>query len=67
MANRIDCLALARGLDVWSWVESSPATGTPPAAGNVRTHPLRQVLADVAGRVLATTSSATAAHAPHSA
>ncbi|WP_274036225.1 hypothetical protein [Streptomyces sp. MMBL 11-1] len=49
LADRIDRLALARGLDAWSWVEilTHHQHTTHRGRIEVRTHPLRQVLADV--------------------
>ncbi|MFH8260471.1 hypothetical protein [Streptomyces roseolus] len=49
LADRIDRLALARGLDAWSWVEilTHHQHTTHRGRIEVRTHPLRQILADV--------------------
>ncbi|MEO3976949.1 hypothetical protein [Streptomyces sp. CAU 1734] len=49
LADRIDRVALARGLDAWSWVEilTHCASTTHRGRIEVRTHPLRQSLADV--------------------
>ncbi|MFF2864808.1 hypothetical protein ACFVSX_33605 [Streptomyces rubiginosohelvolus] len=49
LADRIDRLALARGLDAWSWVEILTHNQHTTQRGRieVRTHPLRQILADV--------------------
>ncbi|MCQ1582412.1 hypothetical protein [Streptomyces parvus] len=49
LADHIDRVALARGLDAWSWVEilTHSARTTHRGRIEVRTHPLRQVLADV--------------------
>ncbi|MGC5266725.1 hypothetical protein ACPXCO_37560 [Streptomyces cyaneofuscatus] len=49
LADHIDRVALARGLDAWSWVEilTHSAHTTHRGRIEVRTHPLRQVLADV--------------------
>ncbi|MFI1189632.1 hypothetical protein [Streptomyces californicus] len=49
LADRIDRLALARGLDAWSWVEILAHNQHITQRGRieVRTHPLRQILADV--------------------
>ncbi|MFD7618582.1 hypothetical protein [Streptomyces sp. NPDC059802] len=49
LADHIDRVALARGLDAWSWVEilTQSARTTHRGRIEVRAHPLRQVLADV--------------------
>ncbi|MFC8704898.1 hypothetical protein ACFUIV_22305 [Streptomyces anulatus] len=49
LADLIDRLALARGLDAWSWVEilTHHQHTTHRGRIEVRTHPLRKVLADV--------------------
>lgn len=49
LADRIDRLALARGLDAWSWVEILTHNRRTTHRGRVevRTHPLRQILSDV--------------------
>ncbi|WP_394426344.1 hypothetical protein [Streptomyces sp. SGAir0957] len=49
LADHIDRVALARGLDAWSWVEilTHSARTTHRGRIEVRTHPLRQILADV--------------------
>jgi hypothetical protein len=49
LADHIDRVALARGLDAWPWVEilTHCASTTHRGRIEVRTHPLRQVLADV--------------------
>ncbi|MFF8786687.1 hypothetical protein [Streptomyces sp. NPDC015125] len=49
LADHIDRVALARGLDAWSWVEILTHSARTAHRGRieVRTHPLRQVLADV--------------------
>ncbi|MCL3999217.1 hypothetical protein M4438_38020, partial [Streptomyces lavenduligriseus] len=49
LGDHIDRVALARGLDAWSWVEilTHCARTTHRGRIEVRTHPLRQVLADV--------------------
>lgn len=49
LADRIDRLALARGLDAWSWVEVLTHNSRTSHRGRieVRIHPLRQILADV--------------------
>ncbi|MEU4090124.1 hypothetical protein [Streptomyces aureus] len=49
LADHIDYLALARGLDAWSWIEilTHCARTTHRGRIEVRSHPLRQILADV--------------------
>ncbi|MFD7957286.1 hypothetical protein ACFV4X_27835 [Streptomyces ardesiacus] len=49
LADHIDRVALARGLDAWSWVEILTHNQRTSHRGRieVRTHPLRQILADV--------------------
>ncbi|MFJ1662192.1 hypothetical protein [Streptomyces anthocyanicus] len=49
LADRIDRLALARGLDAWSWIEilTHHQHTTHRGRIEVRAHPLRQILADV--------------------
>jgi hypothetical protein len=49
LADHIDRVALARGLDAWSWIEilTHCARTTHRGRIEVRAHPLRQVLADV--------------------
>ncbi|WP_331746147.1 hypothetical protein OG923_34670 (plasmid) [Streptomyces halstedii] len=49
LADRIDRIALARGLDAWSWIEilTHHQHTTHRGRIEVRTHPLRQILADV--------------------
>ncbi|MFD7919748.1 hypothetical protein ACFV3R_11030 [Streptomyces sp. NPDC059740] len=49
LADHIDRIALARGLDAWSWIEilQQRARTTHRGRIEVRSYPLRQVLADV--------------------
>jgi hypothetical protein len=49
LADHIDRVALARGLDAWSWIEilTHCARTTHRGRIEVRSYPLRQVLADV--------------------
>ncbi|MFJ4700458.1 hypothetical protein ACIP5N_22235 [Streptomyces sp. NPDC088768] len=49
LADHIDRIALARGLDAWSWIEilTHHQRTTHRGRIEVRAHPLRQILADV--------------------